>query len=129
MKRTYVDGSVLLRAARGSWALSESAIEILCDVEREFVSSVLVRLEVMPRAKEGGELEFYETFFRHVAIWAPMDPYLLMTSVEEARNSGLGPMEAIHVVLAASTGCHELVTAEKRDAPIFATKRISIRGI
>jgi predicted nucleic acid-binding protein len=129
MKRTYVDGSVLLRAARGSSELSEPAIELLCDVEREFVSSVLVRLEVIPRAKQGGEVEFYETFFRQVAIWAPMDPYLLITSVEEARNSGLGPLEAIHVVLAASTGCHELVTAEKPDAPIFSTKRVSIRGI
>lgn len=128
MKRTYVDASVLIRAARGNESLSGPALAILCDPQRELVSSVLVRLEVLPRAK-AGEAEFYETYFLQVAIWAPVETYLLATAVEEACVSGIPPLDAIHVVLAASTGCHELITAEKAGAPIYGTKRIPVVGL
>jgi hypothetical protein len=129
MKRTYVDAGVLVQAARGVDGLSRPAIEILCETDREFVSSVLVRLEVLPMAQSPSEIEFYETYFKQVAIWAPIDPHLLTTAVEEARTSGVSPLEAMHVVMAASTGCHELVTAEKKDTPIHGTKRVSVVGL
>jgi predicted nucleic acid-binding protein len=129
MKRTYVDGGVLIRAARGDASLSEPAIEVLCDPEREFVSSVLVRLEVLPRAERPSEVEFYETYFKQVAVWAPIEPYLLTTAVEEAQSSGVSPLDAIHLVLAASAGCHELVTAEKAGAAIYGTKRVPVVGL
>ena len=129
MKRTYLDSGVLLRAARGNTELSEPALQMLCDANREFVSSMLVRLELMPRAKDRGEIAFYETYFDRVAIWAPMDPYLLTTAIEEAGSSGLSPLDAMHVVLAATTGCHELVTTEKAGAPIYGTRRIAVVGL
>ena len=129
MKRTYVDAGVLIRAARGVASLSEPAIEILCDPEREFVSSILVRLEVLPQATGPSEVEFYETYFKRVAVWAPFDPYLLTTAVEEARSSGLPPLDAIHIVLAGATGCHEFVTTAKADASIYGTKRVAVVGL
>ena len=129
MRRTYIDAGVLIRAARGDETSSQAALTLLCDPEREFVSSVLVRLEVLPGAREQSEIEFYETFFQQVAIWAPVDPYLLTTAVEEATENGMPPLDAIHVVLAASTGCHELVTTEKAGAPVYATKRLPVVGL
>jgi predicted nucleic acid-binding protein len=129
MRRTYVDAGVLVTAARGSASLSEPAIRVLCDPEREFVSSLLVRLEVLPRALNDSELEFYETYFQQVAIWAPFDTYLLTAAIEEAQSSGVSPLEAIHLVLATATGCQELVTADKPDAPIYATKRLPVVGL
>jgi predicted nucleic acid-binding protein len=128
MKRTYVDAGVLIRAARGNANLSAPALEVLCDPEREFVSSALVRLEVLPRAN-GCETEFYETYFKQVAIWAPLESYLLATAGEEVRASGISPLDAIHVVLAASTGCHELVTTEKAGAPIYGSTRVHVVGL
>jgi predicted nucleic acid-binding protein len=129
MKRTYVDAGVLVRAARGNADLSAPAIEILCDPLRECVSSLLVRLEVLPRAQTSAEIEFYETYFAQVAIWAPVDAQLLTAAVEEARSSGVTPWEAIHVVLAAAAGCQEFVTAEKAGAPIFGSKRVVVVGL
>jgi predicted nucleic acid-binding protein len=128
MKRTYVDAGVLIRAARGVESFSAAAVEILCDPAREFVSSVLVKLEAPPGAQNASEAEFYEAYFREVAVWAPPDPHLFATALEEARASGVGPVDAMHIVLAASAGCHELVTAEKPGAPIFLTKRINVIG-
>ena len=93
MKRTYVDSGVLVMAARGSAELSGAALNILCDPEREFVSSILVRLEVMPRASTASEAEFYEAFFRDVAIWARLEAHLLVSAVDEARSSGVSPAE------------------------------------
>jgi len=129
MKRTYVDSGVLVMAARGSRELSGAALDILCDPEREFVSSILVRLEVMPRASTASEAEFYEAFFRDVAIWARLEAHLLVSAVDEARSSGVSPADAIHVLMAASTGCHELVIADEDDAPIYATKRVAVVGV
>jgi predicted nucleic acid-binding protein len=126
MRRTYIDAGVLTTAARGNASLSEPAIDILCDAGREFVSSALVRLEVLPRAQSSSEIEFYETYFKQVAIWAPIDPYLLNTAAEEARLTGVTPLNAIHLALAASTACDELVTTEKAGSAMFGSKRVSV---
>jgi len=50
MIRTFIDSGVLLAAARGTEACSETALTILEDQEREFASSEFVRLEVLPKA-------------------------------------------------------------------------------
>jgi len=49
-KRTFIDAGVLIAAARGRDAPSMSALEILDDQSREFVSSPFVELEVLPKA-------------------------------------------------------------------------------
>ena len=60
-KRTFIDAGVLIAAARGKDAPSMSALEILDDQSREFVSSPFVELEVIPKAiynrKEVGDIE------------------------------------------------------------------------
>jgi predicted nucleic acid-binding protein len=64
--RTFIDAGVLIAAARGEDAPSMSALEILDDQTREFVSSPFVELEVLPKAIYNGkkdEIEFYEAFF------------------------------------------------------------------
>ena len=129
MRRTYVDAGVLMTAARGNAELSGGAIEVLCDTTREFVSSSVVRLEVLPGAQSASETEFYEAYFRQVSIWATLDSHLVATAVEEARCSGVTPLEAVHLVLAASTGCDELVTADEDGSAIFGSQRILVVGI
>jgi predicted nucleic acid-binding protein len=128
MKRTYVDSGVLTRAARGVESLSASAIALLCDPGREFVCSEFVRLELLARSAPA-ETQFYETYFRQVAIWASMEPHLWTTAVSESRATGLAPLDALHVVLAATTGCDELVTTQASDAAIYKTKRVTVVGL
>ncbi len=50
MTLTYVDAGVLIVAARGTDTLAAKALEILDDPRREFASSDLLRLEVLPQA-------------------------------------------------------------------------------
>lgn len=130
--RTYVDSGVLITAARGVPALSAPAIELLSDSSREFVSSDWVRLEVLPKAryfKQRAELSFYDLFFSRVAVWAPFEPGLLDEAMQEASTSGLSAADAIHVVLAAVSGCEELITSEKQTSAIHRTSRLRIVSI
>jgi predicted nucleic acid-binding protein len=127
--RTYIDSGVLITAARGNAALSAPAVDILSDATREFVSSEWVRLEVLPKARyfqHESELGFYDLFFTRVSIWAPFEPDLLIRAMEEATVSGLSAVDAIHVVLAALTGCEELITSEKTTSAIHRTTRIRV---
>ncbi len=48
-KRTFIDAGVLIAAARGEDDPSISALEILDDPSREFVSSPFIELECFPR--------------------------------------------------------------------------------
>ena len=130
--RTYIDSGVLITAARGNATLSAPAIEILSDVTREFVSSEWVKLEVLPKAryfKRESEASFYDLFFGRVSIWAPFEPGLLTTALEEATVSGLSAVDAIHVVSAAMCGCEELITSEKTTSAIHRTALIRIVSI
>jgi len=66
MKRTYLDSGVLIAVIRGVEPIAQKALEILDDPEREFVSSMFVKLEVLSKAvyhKQTIEQEFYTTFF------------------------------------------------------------------
>ena len=127
--RTFIDSGVLIYAARGTADLSAPAVDILSDTTREFVSSEWVRLEVLPKAQyfqHEAEVGFYNLFFARVSIWAPFEADLLSRAFEEATLSGLSAVDAIHVVLATSTGCEELITSEKPTSAIHRTNRIRV---
>jgi hypothetical protein len=104
----------------------------LSDPTREFVSSEWVRLEVLPKAryfKRQSEISFYDLFFDRVSIWAPFEAGLLTMALDEASASGLSAVDAIHVVLAASTGCEELITSENPTSGIHRAGRVRIVSI
>ena len=50
MKATFVDSGVLIAAARGEGGLAVRALAVLDDPERQFATSNLVKLEVLPKA-------------------------------------------------------------------------------
>ncbi|MEH2382423.1 MAG: hypothetical protein V7K27_26645 [Nostoc sp.] len=73
MMISFIDSGVLVAAARSVGELSEKALSILEDSEREFADSVFVKLEVIPKAisnRQTKESEFYETFFSSITYWA-----------------------------------------------------------
>ena len=69
-KRTFLDSGVLIAAARGVDDTALQALRILDDPDREFVSSIFVKLEVLPKAIYNGfkeEATFYQSFSRRMS--------------------------------------------------------------
>src|ERR1044072_1517683 len=100
MTRTYVDTGVLITSARGIAPIAIKALEILDDPNREFVSSVFLKLEILHKAVYYGneaEAEFYKTFFDVVTHWADTLDQITQEAFKEACNSGLAAMDALHV--------------------------------
>ena len=61
------DSGVLISAYQGTNEVSLKAILILNDVNRQFMTSSFVQLEVLSKAiyhQQTTEIEFYETFLR-----------------------------------------------------------------
>jgi hypothetical protein len=48
-KRTFLDSGVLIAAARGSDDAALEALQIIDDPDRQFVSSILIELEVFQK--------------------------------------------------------------------------------
>jgi len=135
MIRTYIDAGVLFWAHHGKPALAVKAMGILDDANREFVSSVFLRLETLPKAvfhKNRDEVSFYEAFFDGVKEWAaPLDA-IIQEAHQESCRLGLGTIDALHVAAAMLMHADELVTTEKPTKPIHrvtSLKVISLHSI
>ncbi|MFQ4145974.1 hypothetical protein [Chlorogloeopsis sp. ULAP02] len=71
MIRTFIDSGVLIVAARGEGAIAERALAILEDSNPEFVSSIFLKLEVLPKAiykNKTSEIKFYEEYFNELTV-------------------------------------------------------------
>lgn len=134
MTRTFVDAGVLLAAATGRDPdVQPAAAHILDDPQRTFVSSVFVRLELIPKAiyhRRLDEVSLYDAFFQHkVVAWAEPLDRVVQEALAEAARSGLAAMDALHVAAAVLVGADELVTTERPGRPLFRVTTISIRSI
>ena len=132
MMRTYVDAGVLIAAARGVAPIAIKALEILDDPDREFVSSVFLKLEVLPKAmyyKNEDEAAFYSTFFDAVTHWAEPLETIVRDAFNEACGRGLAAVDALHVASAASLSAEELVTTERSEKPIHRTHLVRVVSI
>jgi predicted nucleic acid-binding protein len=102
-KRTFVDSGVLLTAFRGVQTEAEDAFKILEDPNREFVSSIFVKMELLSKAvyhRNEEEIRFYETFFGAVSVWVTVTEDLLDRALEEAKKDGIAATDALHLVAA-----------------------------
>ena len=132
MIRTYIDAGVLIAAARGTNPIAMKALNILDDPNREFASSIFLKLEILPKAifhKKRHEVEFYEIFLNSVTYWANSIEIITQEAYQEGCASGLSALDALHVAAAISTGADELVTTEKPDKPICRVKAIKVVSI
>jgi len=132
LQRTYVDAGVLIAATRGIEPISQRAMHILDDPERAFVSSMFVKLEVLPKAvyhHQEVETLFYQTFFEGVAIWADDFVQIAQKAYEEACDSGINALDALHVAAAASIHADELITSERLTKPIHRAKSVRVISI
>lgn len=93
MTRTLIDSGVLIAAARGTDPVSAKAQAVLVDASRQFISSDLVRLEVLPKPiyfKRAAEVAYYQAFFAIVQDWVAITPALIQLALQRAGEFGLG---------------------------------------
>ena len=129
MKRTYIDSGVLIAAIRGVDSIAQKALQILDDPEREFVSSMFVKLEVLPKSvyhKQSIEQEFYTTFFESVTQWVDDYENIIQAAYREACDTGINALDALHIAAAASLQADELVTTERPVKPIHRAKSMKV---
>jgi predicted nucleic acid-binding protein len=130
--KTFIDSGVLIAAARGQGVISLRAVEVLDDPNREFVSSPFLKLEVLPKAiynQRKDETQFYEAYFSVVGHYVTDLEQVLIRGDQEARQSGLGAMDALHVAAAVLAGATELITTEKPEKSIHRTQSIQVISI
>jgi len=132
-KRTFLDSGVLIAAARGTDDNALLALQILDDPDRKFVSSVFVKLEVLPKAIYNGfreEAAFYQSFFENdVEIWVSLSDELAELAQQQAEKFGLSALDSLHVAAAISAGADEFVTTEKPGKPLHRVRDFRIISV
>ena len=132
MKRTFIDTGVLIAAARGQNDVAARAMAILDDPNREFASSIFVKLEVLPKAiynQKTAEAAFYQAFFDAVTHWAEAEESVIADAFQEACQLGLSAIDALHVAAALSVNAEELITTEKPGKPMHRVTKIKVISI
>jgi predicted nucleic acid-binding protein len=130
--RTFIDASLLIAAARGNQAISDRALELLDNPGRAFITSDFVCLEVLPKAvfyRQQPEIHFYRAFFARAQRTVKASSSLVAQAEKEAEQAGLSAVDALHVAAAKKAKCHELITAEKPDKPLFRVRGLTIQTI
>lgn len=108
--------------------ISDIALRLLDEPTRVFVTSDLVRLEVVPKPTYHGfqnEVAFYEAFFTNVRRIA-VSKQLLEEALREACQCGLSACDAVHIAAAKRAKCVEFLTTEKPSKPLFRVSGIKI---
>jgi len=132
MIRTFIDAGVLICAARSQGEIAEKALEILEDENREFASSIFLKLEVLPKAiynAQVSEVKFYKTFFNAVVYWAKDIDAIIEEAYQQSSQFGLGAMDALHIAAAISLEATEFITNEKPEKSIHRTQSIKVISI
>jgi predicted nucleic acid-binding protein len=128
--KTFLDSGVLLTAWRGLDA--EAALAVMEDPSRQFYTSHVVKLELLPKAaffRQEAEIEFYQTHFRAAKGEEPLSRQLGKKAEEIARQFGLAAVDALHLAAAIRQGAEEFITAEKPGKPMFRVRGISVKSI
>jgi len=126
--KTFLDTGVLLNAWRGD-DLSVAALAVLSDDDREFYSSQMVRLELLPKPrfeKRKRELDFYAAHFEDVVAVEPLSFELGNEAEKLAQRYGLAGPDALQIAAAIRQGVSEFVTSEKPGKPMFRVKELKV---
>ena len=104
-------------------------MQIIDDDTREFFTSQMVRLELLPKArfeKRTRELAFYETHFADCIGSESLQPGAWRAAERLAARHGLAGPDALQVAAAIRLGAEEFYTSEKPGKPLFRVKEIRV---
>jgi predicted nucleic acid-binding protein len=131
-KRSFVDSGVLIAAARGNSDRTERALAALSEVEQVFLSSIFIKLEVLPQAicyKQQAEINFYEFFFSNVIAWATDLEPLAQTAYGLAYTYGLSSLDTLNIAAAIALNADEFITTEKPTKPLYRVPNLCFISI
>ena len=131
MKKTYLDSSVLIAAARGLEPHSTKAFDILNDPEREFVASIFLKLELLPKSifhKQEAEKKLYQHYFSQISHWASATDEMIEKTIKLAGLYNLSSIDAIHAASAIALKADEFITGEKPGKPLFRIRNLTVIG-
>ena len=126
--KTFLDSGVLLHAWRGE-TLAGAAMQILDDETREFCTSQMVRLELLPKArheKRPREAAFYEAHFADCIGSQPLSQELGLEAEKLAARHGLAGPDALQIAAAIRLGVEEFYTSEKPGKPLFRVNEVRV---
>jgi predicted nucleic acid-binding protein len=129
MIRTFLDAGVLIAATRLTGAMGVTALALFNAADRVFVTSDLIRLEVLPKAvyfNRHAESSFYERFFATAAQVVRYSEPLLQQAYTEACTFGLAAMDAFHIAAARAGGATEFITTERPTSPLFRVSGLTV---
>lgn len=118
--RTYVDSSVLIAAFRGEDELRTRALGVLDDLQRQFLVSDFLRLEILPQPKfhrRSEEVEFMETYL-DAGEEISVSSELTKNAISLAGRYQLTALDALHAAAALQGKADEFVTVEKPTKPL-----------
>jgi predicted nucleic acid-binding protein len=119
---------VLLHAWRGE-TLSGAALKIIDDERREFFTSQMVRLELIPKPqfeKRRAEIAFYEAHFADCIGCEPLSRELGTEAEALAGRYGLAGPDALQLSAAIRQGVEEFCTSERPGKPMFRVKEVKV---
>lgn len=131
MTKTFLDSGVLLTAYRGKECYKQ-ALAVMDDDSREFCTSQVVKLELLPKAtffEQKPETEFYGAFFAEVKHEAPLSEALGNEAMTLASACGLAAMDALNLCAAIRLGADEFITSEKSEKPMFRVSSIKVTSL
>jgi predicted nucleic acid-binding protein len=129
--KTFLDSGVLLHAWRGE-TLSGAALQLIDDEERQFFTSQMVRLELIPKPrfeKRHAEIAFYEAHFADCIGCEPLSRTLGLEAEALAVQYGLAGPDALQLSAAIRQGVEEFYTSEKPGKPMFRVKEIKVLSL
>ena len=119
----------MLLAWRGEAALKIKAATVLTDINRHFISSDFVKLELLPKAvyhKNQSERLVYEMFFDRVQEWVDDSKQLVAEALKVGAHYGLNSLDALHVAAALMAGADEFITAERPTSPLSRVQGVRV---
>jgi hypothetical protein len=104
-------------------------MQIIDDESREFVTSQMVRLELLPKPrfeKRHEEVAFYENHFKDCSFTEPLSKELGVEAEKLATRYGLAGPDALQLAAALRHSVAEFFTSERPGKPMFRVKELKV---
>jgi predicted nucleic acid-binding protein len=127
--KTFLDSGVLLTAWKGKESDAQAAQRVMDDDQRDFVTSQMVKLELLPKPayfKHSVEEEFYNLHFEQTSAEATLSREIADSAMKLARKHGLAAADALNIASAIHLEAEEFVTAELLGKPLFRVTEIRV---